>query len=98
MRTPIMDRLARHRQTGKCHMELLRLAQHIDSALRRMHAAHMDGWVDELSYIPDAINEASSTISGNAALDVNESIQHSDALNANMVLAAIGVATSRPSN
>ncbi len=84
-----MDSIERHRQTGECHMELLHLAQHIDSALRRMEAAHMTGWVDELSYIPKAINEASDTISGNASLDVNESIQHGETLHAQVVLAAI---------
>ncbi len=93
-----MDSMERHRQTGECHTELRRLARHIESAVKRMHAAHMDGWVDELSYISEAILIASDTINGNAARDVNESIQHSEAMNRNMVLAAIGAATSRPSN
>ncbi len=86
-----MDIMERHRQTGKCHMELLRLSRHIDSALRRMEAAHMTGWVDELSYIPQAINEASNTISGNAAFDVTESIRRGDVMNSNMVMAMLGV-------
>ncbi len=93
-----MDRMERHRETGECHKELLRISQHIDSALRRMNAAHMTGWVDELSYIPEAINEASRGISGNAALDVNEDIKSGNKLSANMLLLALHGATPRPPN
>ncbi len=93
-----MDGMERHRQTGECHAELLRLAQHIDGALRRMEAAHMTGWVDELSYIPEAINGASRTISGNAALDVNENIKRGNELSKNMLLLALHGAPQHPPN